>query len=230
MYLGKYDNVFHFVNEQIKIQHIPLARIDGYQDETIVQVARLYAACLNLQDDDYIMTGDVDMIPLSDYWKPDYNVLTVWGHDLTEHNHYPICYIGAPRKEWKRIMMLESNWELLENMTDDLNVLPNARTESDPVKRWVVDQDLITHRIGRYKGIVNSVPRGTLPSGYPIGRVDRSSWTLNHPVLIDCHLMRGIYDHHDSLVKTMELLAKAFPEYSFDWFINYTRDFAQLLK
>src|SRR5688500_6924379 len=34
-----------------------------YQSETITQVSRLYASCIV---DGYLMTGDIDMLPLSD--------------------------------------------------------------------------------------------------------------------------------------------------------------------
>lgn len=75
-----------FVFQQLIQQEIPshvarVHQIDGYRSDTVTQVSRLYAhlTMTGMVDPDYkmpadmcsyLMTGDIDMLPLSDYWKP----------------------------------------------------------------------------------------------------------------------------------------------------------------
>src|SRR6187455_3225509 len=77
--VSKNLNVFSLLNWRQIIKH------EGYRSDTITQISRLYGACAinSFQNDSYLMTCDVDMIPLSDYWEPDLNKVTVWNHDLT---------------------------------------------------------------------------------------------------------------------------------------------------
>ena len=196
-----------------------------YKSETIVQVSRLYAACRKIG---YLMTGDIDMIPLSDYWKPNENEITVWGHDLTSYQHYPICYISMPSYRWIEIMGLTT--DLYSDMIKrDLDSMPNARSE-DSVKRWVVDQDLITERLNATQFSKHNVIRGTYENGYPIGRVDRSAWNLKHDVLIDCHAPHDVLTNEASFTNLIALLMYVWPEENFEWFIDYTNEFKKTLN
>jgi hypothetical protein len=205
-----------------------IAEIDPmpeYKSETITQVSRLYGACVA---DGYLMTGDIDMLPLSDYWKPDSDKLTVWGRDLTDY-HYPICYIGAPSAIWKDIMgLVDEDYNSM--IKYDLDRLPQA-SSSDKVKRWVSDQDLITERINNSSYVPHRVDRGTdKRTGYPIGRIDRSHWTLDHRQYIDAHLFHGIQRDEDKFKKVLEMLHFNWPLEDWKWFINYYKEFKKLCQ
>jgi hypothetical protein len=208
----------------------------GYESETITQISRLYgASCFagrniaGVSEDYYLMTGDIDMIPLSDYWKPDPNNLSVWGHDLTGYGHYPICYIGMPSDTWRKVMHLQEVKDWNYYIKRDLDSLPQARSH-DRVKRWVTDQDLITERINKSGIPVDHYHRGTYKNGYARGRVDRSAWTLLHDHLIDCHMLRGIYKDQKAFNQTMDLLLKVWPNEDWQWFVNYRNEFKKLCQ
>lgn len=200
-------------------------RIDGYQDETITQCSRLYGACVV---DGYLMTGDIDMIPLSDYWKPDQNKLTVYGRDLTDY-HYPICYIGMDATKWLEVMQIDGN-DYQYYMQRDLMTMPQAKSQ-DKVKRWVTDQDLITERINSSSFVPHRIDRGTdRKTGYPIGRVDRSHWTLKHNVFIDAHLPHDVLTNEISFKNVLELLHFNWPGEDFKWFVTYYKEFKKLCQ
>ncbi len=195
----------------------------NYETAMLAQVSRLYAAsCQGLADDDYLMTSDIDMLPLGNHWDTDYSKITCWNHDLAGFGHYPICFIGMPVKEWRRIMMLDNAAECIIR---DLDNLSQAKSPN-PEERWCVDQDLITMRLKPLEKTV--INRGVLPNGYAYGRVDRSAWTLNHKELIDCHMLRDIWKNKENYDKTMELLRTVWPNESFAWFEEYVKEFAKL--
>jgi len=168
---------------------IELAPIPGYRSATIVQVSRLIG---HRFVDGFIMTSDVDMMPLSGYWKPKPTELTCYGADLTDYREYPICYIAAPRITWERLVPETSLQELLES--DSL-----ARSEVFG-EWWSTDQRIITRRIDEYKAsgkATTFIDRGQRTHWFkdplPVGRIDRANWmrTKNSwSRKIDAHLPR----------------------------------------
>lgn len=209
---------------------------EGYRSDTITQMSRLYAGCLGfINDNDTIMTGDIDMLALSDYWNPITTGITVYGHDLTGYGHYPLCYVSATKKQWRAFMYITSS-DFDEHIKRDLDTLPQAK-EEDFYQRWFTDQDLVTERIKACNIPVGFINRGQRPNGYAAGRVDRGSWTLDIAELIDCHMHRDIFKAYwvnhadrDTFLKkwmdTLRLLEKVWPNESFEWLKRYTAMFS----
>lgn len=206
------------------VETIILKDIQGYRSDTITQASRLYAACYV---EGYLMTGDIDLIPLSDYWYAEPNEKTVWGHDLTGYGHYPICFVGMEAYHWREVMRLNSN-DLTQLMKRDLVANPNAHEDAQWEKRWFHDQDLITQRLKPYHPTI--VKRGQYANGYAYGRVDRGSWSLDHKQFIDAHLPQQVY--HKGREKYFEdmmtLLHFIWPKEDFGWFYDYHMEFKRL--
>jgi hypothetical protein len=202
----------------------------GYRSDTITQISRLYAAVGNPDDDEYFMTADIDMIPLSDYWKPDKHQVTVYGHDLTGYGHYPICYIGMPKSTWQSVMCLNVNMNQNRLIQRDLDSLPQAK-DPDFYKYWFSDQDLITQRLNEYgKEKITFINRGQGSHGYARGRVDRGSggWVLDQPELIDAHLIQQAHHKQERVQKILDLLVKVWPNEDWTWWLKYTEEFRKL--
>jgi hypothetical protein len=205
-------------------QPVIVEPIESYRSDTITQISRLYASCVS---DQFLMTGDIDMVPLSNYWNPDEDALTVYGHDLAG-NHYPICYIGMSADKWKRVMDLQ-NGNYQAYIKRDLDTLPQARN-SDFYKYWFCDQDLITAKVRRSDIPKTFINRGKLGNGYAQGRIDRGSWNINITPLIDCHMFQQVY-HKNNVPKinvTMAMLNHVWPQEDFGWFVDYTNKYREL--
>lgn len=201
---------------------VRIVNADGYKSETIVQCARLYGSCV--MKNDYLMTSDIDLLPLSDYWHPSEETVTTYGRDLTDY-HYPMAYIGMPSYLWSGVMKITDN-HVDRNLKRDLDhYVPKAKNV------WCTDQDIITKRLLEYgKEKITHVNRGTdKRTGYPIGRIDRSGWRLDHPVYIDCHLPHDVLANENSFHKVMEMLHTVFPKDDFKWMVQYTKEFKKLL-
>lgn len=158
-----------------------------YRDETLVQVSRLFGAyCF----DGLIMTADGDMMPCSNYWQPNDNEITCYGHDLTGYGHYPICYIAMNSSEWKRVMNITDE-DLMIQIERLLDKYENASSDNWE-QWWQVDQDIITEKLKKEN--VNSILRGKDNKfGFLAkGRIDRYNWaeTINVEEPIDAHMLR----------------------------------------
>lgn len=176
------------------------AKIEGVRNETLTQLSRLYA--YTFCKEGYVMTSDVDMLPLSDYWKFDENEITSWGRDLSD-KHYPICYIGASKENWG--ILMEGNFIL-----KDLANHPKHKSEIWE-EWWQVDQDIITEKLNKQK--ITRIDRGIQgSSGYPLGRVDRSCWQTSQytPYKIDAHLLRpgNNFENWSSIIDLLRLCLK----------------------
>lgn len=218
--------------------------IEGYRFDTITQISRLYGSMV-LRPTDYAMTGDIDMLPLSNYWKvPEYNQdldsleyltiePTVWGHDLTGFGHFPICYIGMTANKWDKVMRLNMpNSDYNKLIKRDLDTLPQAK-DTDFYKYWFSDQDLITARLKEYgTDKIYFINRGQGKHGYARGRVDRGNggWVLDQPELIDAHLQQQTHHDPNKINRLLELLHHVWPSENFDWFVSYTEEFKRLAK
>lgn len=144
------------------------------------QVVRLF--CGRFIQDGLIMTGDVDMIPLANYWNPNPNEITVYGFDLTGRSQYPICYIAMSAEKWREAIPETSLQELLDKY-------PNSKSD-DFYKWWGVDQEIITDRLKSKP--ITFIDRGTT-NGLAKGRIDRADWERTvtmDGVKIDAHCLR----------------------------------------
>lgn len=216
-YCSDKKELHRLIYDNTDAEWFKLNPVDGFKTSTVAQVSRLYGACVT---SGMVMTADADMLPLSNYWKIDYGQIHCYGRDLTDY-HYPICFILMHSDFWKKVMNINS---------DDFNShIKRDLVHSD--YEWVTDQNLITEKLLAFgKEKITHIDRGTDPrTGYPIGRVDRSHWTLEHQTLIDAHLPHDILHNPQSYNKVMELLHKVWPNEDFTWWENYTTEFKKLL-
>lgn len=215
-----------------------LLPIKGYRSDTMAQISRLYGS-LCVEFGEMVMTGDLDLIPLGDWWNPNPSKITIYNHDLTGYSDYAICYLAATRERWIEIMGISGDYNSM--IERDLKSIPNAHESTEWEKRWSVDQAFITQKIKDVQFEKEFIPAGRLPSGLAIGRVDRGGWTLEQPYFKDAHLHRDLYkvfqnpsDERYPLFQKkwrehMELLYRVWPEQNWTWFEDYSKQFAELI-
>lgn len=188
---------------------ITMPVVEGIRTETLAQVSRLYAS-LYLPSDALIMTCDMDLIPLSDYWKPNYNGITVYGHDLTDFSFVPMGYVAMTGDKWINVMGLQGV-EYATNLPDkilaDVDEIGLARSEQWE-QWWNHDWTLLTKRLRPHWDKITFINRGRRLTGtYAYGRVDRGDSMQIPPneTLIDAHCENFNTQHPDKLNKFLAL-------------------------
>jgi len=157
---------------------IKIENISEYKECTLVQVSRLFG---HKYCNGMIMTSDIDMMPLTNYWSPEKDFISCYGSDLTNYIHHPICYIAADASYWRQLIPEDSISSLLQKY-------PQAKSKKFE-EYWYTDQDIITERINSMSN-TKIIPRG-FDNNLAQGRIDRIDWlnTFNRPGLkIDAHL------------------------------------------
>lgn len=182
---------------------IKLPEIPELRDATIAQAGRLYAANY-LSLDSLIMTSDMDLLPLTDYWQPSSEGITIFGHDLTDYTYYPMGYVAMRGHNWMNAMSLTYNTH--QDMLRDAKEFPicfsNAWEEW-----WNYDWTLLTKRLKPRESQITFVKRGRGHSGYAYGRVDRGDGCQIPPgeTLIDAHLENHNSRHPEKFSKFISL-------------------------
>jgi hypothetical protein len=172
-----------------------------------------------------MLTSDIDMLPLSDYWTPKQHEITCYGKDLSDE-HYPICYIAMSPEKWRDVMSLSGNL----NMDMEIDVEHYAVISDN---RWTIDQQIITGNLKLYEDEIVYINRGKSPySDYPIGRIDRSAWADTHKETerIDCHMPRPAHtDGHWNMILG-EIKQNLNPtEEDLNWLNEYRRSYISML-
>jgi len=169
---------------------ITLPQFDGVRVETVAQASRLYAAN-HLPEDALLMTCDMDLIPLSDYWHPNPNNITIYGHDLTWHSFYPMGYCAMTGAKWKEKFKLTGDTEY--DMGLAFLKYKDMVTSPDFSVYWDFDWTFLTDTLKPFKNDLTFVDRGQIDiAGATLakGRIDRYNIaaTQNQPEpFIDLH-------------------------------------------
>lgn len=187
------------------------SRYNKLLDSTNAQLGRLYTRML---DEDLTVTlSDADMFIGSDFLYKRFDLINVFGHDLTGREHIPICYVTMTGWQWREIIG--------DDMEDDIKKYCGAN-------QWVWDQDILTAKLKAYGyEKINFIDRGTDPANHnlPLGRWDRYGGFIRpHGVIHDCHLPRQPYsDAWWPVIK--EMCLSLYPAADWGWLDTYREDF-----
>lgn len=189
---------------------IRMAEHPHLRGETVAQASRLYAA--NFFDaDTLLMTCDMDLIPLANYWNPSVNDITIYGHDLTWHSFYPMGYIAMTAANWHQYMKLTGDTEA--DMNRDAKEYEHLTSSDNWESWWNYDWQIITDRLKPFKDRLTFIDRGQINiAGATLakGRVDRFNFieTQKQPDLIDAHCENNNVKHPSKLEPFLELYNK----------------------
>jgi hypothetical protein len=198
-----------------------------HKEATYTQCLRNYAACLeDLPEDELLVTSDCDMAVFK---IPEYvqdGNFSIVGFDLVPQGQFPQCYITAPVKKWREAFNL--NGKTYQQAIDDL--LGEDECEHYRACRWSVDQEQSYLNISKVHH--NLIPRSNGQNQFAMKRVDRTDLhykdRLDPYNLIDAHLWRPGYTE-ENFPKILELLQTVYPNDGFDWLVEYTKKYRELL-
>lgn len=162
-------------------EFLPIKSVNGVLDATVCQLSRLFAATMNFNSSDVLLTSDIDMVIAKDIFTHEGDIVS-YGYDLTGRSEIPICYVKATAEKWRELM-------------GQFTIPPKAYSDKWE-DFWSVDQQLLTQRAHEY-GMekITFVNRGNQNKhGLPTGRWDRFDWNHIPDDIIDVHMKRNDWD------------------------------------
>lgn len=219
---------------------------DDDKQATYAQCSRLFAACLpELNEDEVLISGDVDMAVFGEYLKLKNGDFDIFGNDLCPGKQFPICFISASVKKWRKAFDLELGFNIstsaINNSLTELKIktyqqcldelLGNITAEHFRGNYWGKDQETAYNEISSSPVSKYYHSRARQGTQFADNRVDRDDINWRSYVnenLVDAHLWRNGYEeqNHKNII---ELLTTMYPNDSFEWLETYRNEYLKLL-
>ena len=221
--IDKLDLVFGAMGTNVRIECFSAPE---HKEATYAQVLRLMGGTLGFEDDEILITSDVDMAVFK---IPEYKGgFTITGHDLVPSGQHPMCYVSATSKDWKDVFV-NSDEKTYQQAID--NILEGDECEHYRGNRWSFDQEHLFLSIETNAWEQHLIPRSNGQNQFATKRYDRDdAYILDrlNPDTIDFHMNRPGYEEKNFEI-ILTILKYHYPDENFDWLISYTQQYKQLL-
>lgn len=198
------------------------------KEATYAQCSRLYAAALDLPEDDVLVVSDADMFVFnpSYFHEPVKGLIDVYGADLVPPKQYPMCYLVGQVGTWRTLIGEGTVQEHLDRLLGDINSL-SMRGDY-----WSKDQETIYNLLQQNDEVdyrlFNRAKPGTQFATNRLDRDDAYILERLSPDIVDYHANRPGYEPHN-FQTIMAILNYYFPHDDLSWIEEYNEKFKQLL-
>ena len=223
----KFDIIFQEMSGDF---NVTFAYFDCPEDKeaTYAQCSRLYAAALDLSEDETLVISDIDMLVFNtDYFLPAADgIIDIYGADLVPPNQYPICYGVANVGTWRKLIGEGTPQQHLDRL------LGHIECENMRGNFWAKDQETLYNLIQENDEVDYRLHNRAKPgTQFATQRLDRDdSFILDRlsPDIWDYHCNRPGYEPQN-FEKIMAILSYYFPHEDLSWINEYNEKFKQLL-
>jgi len=197
----------------------------SHKEATYAQCSRLYAAALDLPEDEVLVTSDIDMLM---FRLPEMlsNGFSIFGADLVPEKQYPMCYISATRQDWR--LAFDTTGKTPQQCLDEL--LGDIDSISMKSDYWAKDQEVCYNMIFKY-GNYSLINRTNGQNQFSTNRIDRDdSYFMDRlsPDIIDYHAHRP--GHTDeNFEKILAVISYFYPYEDLNWIREYQKQYKELL-
>ncbi len=203
------------------------------KEPTYAQCSRLYGACLELPQEEWLITADIDMaifnepvLLVAGKLSGNENA-TIVGHDLVGEGQFPICYCCASVKGWREFMKI--NNRTYQECLDDL--LGKIECEHMKGNYWCADQEELYNKLTTSNIWINKAPRANPGTMFATRRLDRDDGNMMErisPDIIDFHMPRPGYTK-ENFAKILTVFQTMYPGEDFTWMQEYRNEYVKLL-
>ena len=195
-----------------------------YRSASAAQCCRLYCACFPFADNDWVLTGDADMIPIDrKYFRQGEARNAVAFYANFWDGQRVNMTFKARAKTWRELMGITPS-NTLHGMTQA--VLQQARELGlDRQQEWGLDETVLSQRLAESRIPVERLHRNEVRRGQAAQRIDRVDWNLDQPNgVIDIHCMRQPFSD-ENWPKLLAAIEVAAPD-----MVSWTREYGESLR
>jgi len=198
-----------------------------HKEPTYAQVSRLFGCCLDLPENEMLITGDADLCVFGDtFSKLDDGSVHIIGSDLVSGDQYPMCFLMGPVKSWRNIMQTNAGLDYQFYLDQLLDPIECEHFRSN---QWCFDQNLAFKNFNASELSLTKHNRAALGTQFATRRADRDGWPeVIPPDIIDAHLPRPGYTE-ENFAKILNLFQAMYPLDNFDWMIEYRNQYVELI-
>jgi hypothetical protein len=194
-----------------------------HKESTYAQCSRIYAACLDLPEDEILITSDIDM---GLFKLPTYiQAITIFGADLVPVGQYPMCYASGTAKDWRIEMNIGG--KTYQEGLDEL--LGGVEADHFRGNYWAKDQETLFNKLGDRAILVDRARPGTQFASNRIDRDDAYFMERLSPDIIDYHFHRPGYTG-ENFQKILSVIKYFYPYEDFQWMMEYQQQYLSLIN
>lgn len=157
------------------------------------KVCRYYAAALNLPEDQYLLTGDIDIWPLQREWFNREWPKPIHFYFANAHNYekHATCYVGATVKDWRELFKIDTRKPIAHHLDREFQA---SLMQDGTWTGWRSDETFMRSRILNAPWYPDKC--SFIEGDYATMRIDRSAWPKKIEIAgkVDAHLPRPIDD------------------------------------
>ena len=224
---NKANNVVFKELNSLCLEGREIAFARGCSKQLSIKLVRWYAACLSFfKPDDYLLTSDIDLWPLSFAWYSSQDPekrYHLFNGDIHGGVMHSTCHIGASADRWRSLMKIKAGDDIV-NRIELATEEAFKRHDSSWIGRRS-DEQFMKSRIldhPSYPADFEFINRGTPPEG----RIDRESWPekveSGGGAAIDAHLLRPGTDP-----RVWKRVREVLPSHLRDWAESYRAEYME---
>lgn len=169
---------------------------EPYRTSVHAQMSRQHVACLDLPEDDLIMTGDADMMPIDGEW------FNRWDSSKAVRLHYSNSYgyrfhttgyWTMKVKTWREVMRLEVTGNIAGYLQDRLDRYIGR--DRDTFQEWYADEHIASVYLKAWHGYPDQCMMIEREGAPPMDRLDRGNWHGKLKGMVDAHVLRPAQFH-----------------------------------
>lgn len=208
---------------------IAIFKAPKHKEATYAQCSRLFAASLDLPEEEQLVVSDIDMLFFSkDYIQPSRNgIIDVYGADLVPPNQFPMCYLSGNVKTWRELIEYPKTYQ--QRLDDLVGVIECTDFKGN---QWSLDQNSIWNMITKSKTVSytphNRAKEGTQFSTRRVDRDDSFFMDRLNPDIVDYHCHRPAFED-DNFEKMMSVIKYFYPNDDLSWMKDFQEQYKQLL-
>lgn len=195
---------------------------------TYSQVSRLFACAIrSLGEEEMLITADCDMAVFGDYLlQGNSDRINIYGHDLVDEGQFPMCYISANVKMWRKLMCVGENDYYADLVRE---FLEPKYCEHFRGNYWALDQETVYNRISEAGIPIYGYSRANHPTRFATRRADRDGWpdAFDHN-LVDAHLPRPGFEQ-ENFKRILSLFHAMYPGDDHTWLNGYREQFLKTI-
>ena len=195
---GLKDMVLSLTEKEGALVH-NIKHIEGFRTCNVAQLSRLYAGASNhFEDSDYLITDDIDKIPVDFMWFNQQNFskkIHIFDPDELNYTRLKIGNIGMNCSVWREIIGFNKG-----SIRDSLALCMRQHLTKDSTwdKAWNLDEWILTNSVFSskyYPDKCQMIERGGNNLGFRNYRIDRGAWSKTYKYcrstkIIDIHIHR----------------------------------------
>jgi len=161
-----------------------------YPTSTVAQCSRLFCGALPFADNDWVLTGDIDMIPIdAKYFRGGESANAVSFYSNWAGGRRISMTFKARAKTWRKLMQINPS-DQVEKTTHQF-LVNNLGASFSYGQAWTLDESALTQVTLKNRDLVNFLIRDEVRPTQAARRIDRVDWNLDQPDgVIDIHCMR----------------------------------------